>query len=52
MACRSLLVLVMVAGFALAPAVGFATAIYDVQHNETNQGSGDDCYSSPSTTSR
>jgi hypothetical protein len=47
MACRSLLVLVMVAGFALAPAVGFATAIYDVQHNETNQGSGDDCYSSP-----
>jgi len=46
MACRRLIILVMVAVFALAPAMGLATTIYDVQHNETNQGSGDDCYPS------
>ncbi|MCK4271531.1 hypothetical protein KAX22_02705, partial [bacterium] len=46
MACRRYFILVMVAFFALAPAAGLATTIYDVQHNDTNQGTGDDCYPS------
>ena len=47
MACRHLSILVMVAVFALAPAVGLATTIYDVQHNETTPGTGNDCFPSP-----
>ena len=47
MACRRLALLTLVVGFALAPAMGLATTIYDVQYNETTQGTGDDCYPSP-----
>jgi predicted extracellular nuclease len=46
MACRRYFILVMVAFFVLAPAAGLATTIYDVQHNDTNQGTGDDCFPS------
>ena len=41
---RAFFVAVLVLGL---PWVGTATTIYDVQYNETNQGSGDDCYPSP-----
>ena len=41
---RAIFVAVLVLGL---PWVGTATTIYDVQYNETNQGSGDDCYPSP-----
>ncbi|MCK4272830.1 hypothetical protein KAX22_09275 [bacterium] len=41
---RAIFVAVMILGL---PWVGMATTIYDVQYNETNQGSGDDCYPSP-----
>jgi hypothetical protein len=47
MACQRFSIMVMVAILALAPAVGLATTIYDVQYNETTQGTGDDCYPSP-----
>ncbi|MFC1683321.1 hypothetical protein ACFL0G_03855, partial [Candidatus Zixiibacteriota bacterium] len=46
MACPRLTSLMLVVGFALAPAMGLATTIYDVQYNETTQGTGDDCYPS------
>ncbi len=50
MVCPRSFVLVMVAILALIPAVALATTIYDVQYNETTQGSGDDCYPSPLAT--
>ena len=46
MVCCRWTLLMLVVGFALAPAMGLATTIYDVQHNETTQGTGDDCYPS------
>jgi hypothetical protein len=47
MACHRLFLSMLVAGFTLIPLMGQATTIYDVQYNETTQGTGDDCYSSP-----
>jgi|GEM_PF-626944 len=41
---RILFLAVLILGL---PWVVAATTIYDVQHNETSQGSGDDCYPSP-----
>jgi len=41
---RILFLVVLIMGL---PWVVAATTIYDVQHNETSQGSGDDCYPSP-----
>ncbi len=41
---KAFFVAVLVLGL---PGVVAATTIYDVQHNETSQGSGEDCYPSP-----
>jgi len=43
---RLLLILAAIVGMSLAGS-SMAETIYEVQHNDTNQGSGDDCYPSP-----